>query len=71
MEEGLVKSNHAIYITGLPTTVGQIQLEDICKGVGKIKKIKVYRDAGERAAYLTTRMFMFRRDTQGRRDCRI
>mmetsp|Transcript_18314 Transcript_18314/g.57613 ORF Transcript_18314/g.57613 Transcript_18314/m.57613 type:complete len:367 (-) Transcript_18314:22-1122(-) len=46
MEEGLVKSSHAIYITGLPTTVGQIQLEDICKGVGKIKKIKVYRDAG-------------------------
>lgn len=47
MEDGgLVKSDHAIYITGLPTTVGQIQLEDICKGVGKIKKIKVYRDAG-------------------------
>ena len=26
--------------------MGNIQLEDICKGVGKIKKIKVYRDAG-------------------------
>ena len=36
----------AIYISGLPATVGNIQLEDICKGVGKIKKIKVYRDAG-------------------------
>lgn len=39
------KSDRAIYITGLPTTVGQIQLEDICKSVGRIKKIKVYRDA--------------------------
>ena len=36
----------AIYITGLPSTVGNIQLEDICKCVGKIRKIKVYRDAG-------------------------
>ena len=36
----------AIYIQGLPSTVGNIQVEDICKRAGKIKKIKVYRDAG-------------------------
>ena len=36
----------AIYIQGLPTSIGNIQVEDICKKAGKIKKIKVYRDAG-------------------------
>lgn len=41
-----MKSPDAIYITGLPTTIGQIQVEDICKGLGRIKKIKVYRDGG-------------------------
>ena len=35
----------AIYIQGLPTSIGNIQVEDICKKAGKIKKIKVYRDA--------------------------
>ena len=36
----------AVYIQGLPTSIGNIQVEDICKKAGKIKKIKVYRDAG-------------------------
>ena len=45
-KEGLVRSKTAIYITGLPTTVGQLQISDICKGIGKIKKIKVYREGG-------------------------
>ena len=31
----------AIYIQGLPTSIGNIQVEDICKKAGKIKKIKV------------------------------
>ena len=44
----LKKSTSSIYISGLPSTVGQIQLEDICKGLGKVRKIKVYRQ-GARA----------------------
>ena len=36
--------NNAIYITGLPATIGQLQLEDAVKGPWKVGRVKIYRD---------------------------
>ena len=36
----------AIYIQGLLTSIGNIQVEDICKKAGKIKKIRFIETRG-------------------------
>jgi hypothetical protein len=39
LEEQAQPRNTSIYITGLPDTIGQIQLSDIVKKYGRIKKV--------------------------------
>uniref|UniRef100_A0A7S3JVM0 RRM domain-containing protein n=1 Tax=Aureoumbra lagunensis TaxID=44058 RepID=A0A7S3JVM0_9STRA len=42
--EKMVKSGNAVYITGLPSTIGDLQLADVFKN-WKIRRIRIYRDA--------------------------
>ena len=48
LEEQAQPKNTSIYITGLPDTIGQIQLSDIVKKYGRVKKIKIYKDEYDR-----------------------
>jgi RNA recognition motif-containing protein len=39
------RANTSVYVEGLPRTIGQMQLQDICRDMGKIIKIKIYKDS--------------------------
>ena len=34
----------SVYVSGLPTHIGQMQMGDIVKKYGRVKKIKIYKD---------------------------
>eukprot|EP00854_Cymbomonas_tetramitiformis_P001254 gene1254-1832_t len=43
-----LRKNTSIYITGLPDTVGEFQLKDVCKDHGGVRGVKIYRDEAGR-----------------------